>query len=111
MFASPVAPQGSPDFAGPIRAGDFSFLEPVRRLATVGRITMSRALKTETDLQAAMESIVRRLIRATKYAIEDGNPYDEKAAALLAKQIFEHLTDHVEDESPICTEPGCGARG
>lgn len=72
---------------------------------------MSRALKTEADLQATMESVVRRLVRATEYAIEDGKPYDEKAAALLAKQIFEHLTYHVEDESPICTEPGYGARG
>ena len=72
---------------------------------------MSRALKTETDLQAAMESVVRRIIRATEYAIEDGKPYDQKNAALLAKQILEHLTDYVEDDSPICTEPGYGARG
>ncbi len=72
---------------------------------------MSRTLKTGSELKAAMESVARRIVRATKFAMEDGKPYDEKAAALLAKQIFEHLTDHADDESPIATEPGYGSRG
>lgn len=72
---------------------------------------MSRTLKTGDDLQSAIESVARRIIRATEYAMEDAKPYDEKKSMILAKQIFEHLTDYVEDESPFATEPGYGARG
>ena len=72
---------------------------------------MARKLKTGSELEAALKSVQRRIIRATEYAIDDGTPYDAPAATLLAKQIFEHLTEYVEDASPFVTEPQYGSRG
>ena len=72
---------------------------------------MTRALKTGDDLKFALESVARRIARATQFAIEDTTPYDNKMAGLLTKQIYEILTVHVDDESSIATEPGYGARG
>jgi hypothetical protein len=72
---------------------------------------MARKLKTGSELEAAMESVQRRISRATEWAAEDGHGYDQKTATLLAKQILEHLTEYVEDASPFVTEPQYGSRG
>jgi hypothetical protein len=76
MLASPVAPQGSPASAGPIRAGDFLkvlSVNPVEK-KKVGMTSLAWSIASQDAMETGASSVsayIERVVLSQRYSAKD----------------------------------------